>query len=96
MAGDLILALDQGTTSTRAALVDAAGRRIAEVQAAHAQHHPAPGLVEHDAAEILAAAGVYALWLAIVAAPFALLAGVAIGGRRMLRRRRERRLLETA
>jgi glycerol kinase len=56
VARDLILALDQGTTSTRAALVDAEGRRIAEAQAAHAQHHPAPGHVEHDAAEILAAA----------------------------------------
>ena len=56
MAADLILALDQGTTSTRAALVDRDGRRIAEAQAAHAQHHPAPGRVEHDAAEILAAA----------------------------------------
>jgi glycerol kinase len=55
VAPDLILAIDQGTTSTRAALVDVAGRRIAEAQAELRQHHPAPGRVEHDAAEILAA-----------------------------------------
>ena len=55
MPHDLILALDQGTTSTRAALVDRTGRRIAEAHAAHPPHHPAPGRVEHDAAEILAA-----------------------------------------
>ncbi len=54
MPADLILALDQGTTSTRAALVDVTGRRTAEAHAAHRQHHPAPGRVEHDAAEILA------------------------------------------
>ncbi len=56
VAADLILALDQGTTSTRAALVDTAGVRVAEFQVGHAQHHPAPGHVEHDAAEILRAA----------------------------------------
>ncbi len=55
MSADLILALDQGTTSTRAALVDVTGRRTAEATAAHRQHLPAPGRVEHDAAEILAA-----------------------------------------
>jgi glycerol kinase len=50
---DLVLALDQGTTSSRAALVDTTGRRIAERQLPHRQLHPAPGLVEHDAVEIL-------------------------------------------
>ena len=56
VTADLLVALDQGTTSTRAALVDRTGRRIAEAHAPHAQHHPAPGFVEHDASEILAAA----------------------------------------
>ncbi len=55
MAADLILALDQGTTSTRAALVDVTGRRTAEAAVGHRQHAPAPGCVEHDASEILAA-----------------------------------------
>jgi len=52
---DLVLALDQGTTSSRAALVDNAGHRIAERQLPHHQHHPQPGLVEHDPLEILEA-----------------------------------------
>jgi glycerol kinase len=52
---DLILAIDQGTTSTRAALVDVDGRRGVEATVEHRQHRPAPGHVEHDAAEILAA-----------------------------------------
>ncbi len=55
MPPDLILAIDQGTTSTRAALVDVEGRRGTEATVEHRQHHPAPGHVEHDAAEILAA-----------------------------------------
>ena len=53
MNPDLILALDQGTTGTRAALVDRSGVRVAEAYRAHEQHHPAPGLVEHDPGEIL-------------------------------------------
>ena len=53
ITADLVLALDQGTTSSRAALVDAAGGRIAERQLPHRQHHPQPGLVEHDPLEIL-------------------------------------------
>lgn len=53
ISADLILALDQGTTSSRAALVDAGGQRIAERQLPHRQHHPRPGLVEHDPLELL-------------------------------------------
>lgn len=52
---DLILALDQGTTSSRAALIDTAGRRVSEKQQGHGQIHPAPGFVEHDPLEILEA-----------------------------------------
>jgi glycerol kinase len=55
MTPDLVLALDQGTTSSRAALVDASGRRIAECQLPHGQHQPQPGWVEHDPLELLAA-----------------------------------------
>lgn len=47
-----ILVLDEGTTSTRAILYSAAGAVIASAQEELTQHYPAPGLVEHDAAEI--------------------------------------------
>lgn len=54
MAAPLLLALDQGTTSTRALLFDAAGAVLAEARAPLEQHYPADGWVEHDAEEILA------------------------------------------
>lgn len=47
-----ILALDQGTTSTRAILFDAMGNAIKKAQRPLAQHYPQPGWVEHDPAEI--------------------------------------------
>ncbi|WP_209332351.1 glycerol kinase GlpK [Lunatimonas salinarum] len=47
-----ILALDQGTTSSRAILFDAAGRSVAVAQKDFEQHFPKPGWVEHDPAEI--------------------------------------------
>jgi len=43
-----ILALDQGTTSSRAMLFDAQGRVVARAQEEFAQILPAPGIVEHD------------------------------------------------
>ncbi len=39
------LALDQGTTSSRAALVDVDGRLTAVASEPFPQHFPAPGLV---------------------------------------------------
>ena len=48
-----VLAIDQGTTSSRAMLFDAAGRVLGSGQHAFAQHFPQPGWVEHDAGEIL-------------------------------------------
>ena len=47
-------AIDQGTTSTRFLIVDRAGHIVSMAQREHAQHTPAPGLVEHDANEIFA------------------------------------------
>ncbi|MBN2507632.1 MAG: glycerol kinase GlpK [Verrucomicrobia bacterium] len=47
-----LLALDQGTTSCRAMLFDAAGAIRGCVQREFAQHYPQPGWVEHDAREI--------------------------------------------
>ncbi|SDE12818.1 glycerol kinase GlpK [Ruegeria marina] len=49
-----ILAIDQGTTSTRAILFDADMRRAATAQQEFTQHFPEPGWVEHDADEIWA------------------------------------------
>jgi glycerol kinase len=49
-----ILALDQGTTSSRALLFDSRGRVAGLAQREFAQHFPRPGWVEHDANEILA------------------------------------------
>jgi glycerol kinase len=47
-----ILALDQGTTSSRAVLFNRDGQPIATAQQEFAQHFPKPGWVEHDAIEI--------------------------------------------
>jgi glycerol kinase len=63
-----VLALDQGTTSSRAIVFDAAGRAVAVAQREFPQIYPGPGLVEHDpeaiwesqvgtAREVLARAG---------------------------------------
>jgi glycerol kinase len=49
---DYILALDQGTTSSRAIVFDRAGQPCAMAQQEFTQHYPAPGWVEHDANEI--------------------------------------------
>jgi glycerol kinase len=45
---DFILALDQGTTSSRAILFDHAGNGVAQAQAEFPQIYPQPGWVEHD------------------------------------------------
>jgi len=47
-----VMALDQGTTSSRAILFDARGAVVAVDQHEFAQHFPKPGWVEHDPAEI--------------------------------------------
>ena len=47
-APDLILALDQGTTSSRAIAFDHDGRPVASAQRAFAQRFPMPGHVTHD------------------------------------------------
>lgn len=66
-----LLALDQGTTSSRAILFDASGAPLASAQQEFRQIYPQPGWVEHDpediwrsqyavAAQVLADAGVSA------------------------------------
>jgi glycerol kinase len=47
-----LLALDQGTTSSRAIVFDEDGRVLALRQREFKQHYPQPGWVEHDAEEI--------------------------------------------
>jgi len=47
-----ILALDQGTTSSRAIVFDAEGSMLAVAQKEFTQRYPQPGWVEHDALEI--------------------------------------------
>ncbi len=49
-----ILALDQGTTSSRAILFDTAGTAVVKAQYPLKQIYPRPGWVEHDPEEILA------------------------------------------
>ena len=51
----VVLAIDAGTTSVRTIAFDGSGRIAASAQREFTQHFPAPGLVEHDAAEIWAA-----------------------------------------
>jgi glycerol kinase len=51
---EYILALDQGTTSSRSILFDARGVPVATAQREFTQHFPRSGWVEHDAEEIWA------------------------------------------
>ena len=46
------MALDEGTTSTRALIFDHQGRKITEAQKEFKQYFPHPGWVEHDPEEI--------------------------------------------
>lgn len=48
MSRPALLALDQGTTSSRALVFDESGRVIAAAQEEFAQGYPQPGWVEHD------------------------------------------------
>lgn len=73
-----VLAIDQGTTGSRAILIDADGRRVAEAYEPHAQLHPAPGWVEHDADEVLRAVeGVLGRVLATIRAEDVAAVGIA-------------------
>src|SRR6476469_2485970 len=49
---DDVLAIDQGTTSTRAIVFDADATAVAVAQRDFQQHYPAPGWVEHDPEDI--------------------------------------------
>src|SRR4029453_14958994 len=47
-----VLALDQGTTSSRAILFDPSGSAVSSQAHEFKQHYPEPGWVEHDPNEI--------------------------------------------
>ncbi|HZI90673.1 MAG TPA: FGGY family carbohydrate kinase, partial [Thermoleophilaceae bacterium] len=48
----MILAIDQGTTGSRAIVFDAEGAPAGRAYSEFRQHFPRPGWVEHDASEI--------------------------------------------
>ncbi|MCI5498381.1 MAG: glycerol kinase GlpK [Clostridiales bacterium] len=50
---DYLLALDQGTTSSRAILFTRRGEVVSSAQIPFSQHYPQPGWVEHDPLELL-------------------------------------------
>ncbi|MCT6807504.1 MAG: glycerol kinase GlpK, partial [Bombilactobacillus sp.] len=52
MLKEYIMAIDEGTTSTRAMIIDHQGRKIASSQKEFPQYFPQPGWVEHKAEEI--------------------------------------------
>ncbi|HQZ45279.1 MAG TPA: glycerol kinase GlpK [Usitatibacteraceae bacterium] len=78
-----ILALDQGTTSSRAIVFDRAGLPIAKVQQEFRQIFPQPGWVEHDPEEIFVSQrDVAARALAQAGLPAGQVAAVAIANQR--------------
>jgi len=52
MPSQYVLAIDQGTTSTRAMVFDADARQLALARREFTQHYPASGWVEHDPEDI--------------------------------------------
>ena len=52
MKNRYILAIDQGTTSSRAIVFDKQGRQISVAQKEFKQHYPKPGWIEHDPIDI--------------------------------------------
>ncbi len=78
-----ILALDQGTTSSRAILFDHGGNIRGVAQREFTQHYPQPGWVEHDAEEIWATqAGVMAEAVAQAGVNFNQVAAIGITNQR--------------
>ena len=52
MPAEYIMAIDEGTTSTRAIIFNHAGQKLADSQREFPQYFPQPGWVEHNANEI--------------------------------------------
>lgn len=78
-----VMALDQGTTSSRAILFDQNQNIVAMAQKEFTQHYPLPGYVEHDPMEIYASVyGVMVEVLARSGANAADIAGIGITNQR--------------
>src|SRR5437763_6741169 len=77
---DYLLAIDQGTTSSRAILFDAAGQAHHTARVELTQHYPQPGWVEHDPEEIWA--GVVATCREAIAAANGPIAAIGITNQR--------------
>ncbi len=78
-----ILAIDQGTTSSRAIIFDKHANMIANVQKEFTQHFPKPGWVEHDANEIwLSVAAVYMEAMSVSGLEPSQIAGIGITNQR--------------
>ena len=71
-----VLAIDQGTTSTRALVFDQAGQPRASSQREFEQHYPQAGWVEHDPE---------AIWRDTLAVGRNTLAAAGVGGARSRR-----------
>ena len=78
-----VIALDQGTSSSRAIVFDHEGNILSVSQKEFTQHFPAPGLVEHDPMEIWATeAGVAAEAVAAIGADPEEIAAIGITNQR--------------
>ena len=78
-----ILALDQGTSSSRAIIFDRAGNAVSTAQKEFTQHFPKPGWVEHDPMEIWASqAGVAAEAISAIGLTGADIAAIGITNQR--------------
>jgi len=81
--GPYVLALDQGTTSSRALLVAADGRIVSVAQKEFPQHYPRPGWVEHDALDLWSSqVGVAGEAIARAGVPAGAVAGIGITNQR--------------
>ncbi len=83
MSSPYVLAIDQGTTSSRAVVYDAEGRAVGGGQRELQQHYPRPGWVEHDAEDIWqSVAAVVPRALAEAGIDAATLAGIGVTNQR--------------
>ena len=76
----LVLAIDQGTTNTKAVLVDAAGRVVSKASSPLTSHYPRPGWAEQSADAIWKS--VQSVIADIVAGDHGTIAGIAISNQR--------------
>jgi len=78
---DAILAIDQGTTGSRAILYNARGQALAQAYHEFPQYYPKPGWVEHDPLEIWASVS-RAIQEILAQAPSVRIAGLGITNQR--------------